>query len=121
METTSLLKSLPAAFCIALFRPWITDIHGNKMILISVIENIFILITMLLFLLKAKRKPIDSFIILTIFFVVLMYSLIGITTPVLGALVRYKIAALPFIYFLLIYFSDTEKLNSMIYKKLNRN
>ncbi|QQR94329.1 MAG: hypothetical protein IPJ93_10715 [Bacteroidota bacterium] len=47
-----------------------------------------------------------------VFYTLSLFELIGLVTPVMGAIVRYKIQALPFLFFLLIYLTDIEKLGS---------
>jgi hypothetical protein len=44
------------------------------------------------------------------FFTLTLGALIGWVTPVLGAIVRYKIPLLPFLLIIPIYYMDTEKL-----------
>ena len=43
-------------------------------------------------------------------FIVILFVLIGLTTPVLGALVRYKVPALPFLGILLLTAASNERL-----------
>ena len=46
-------------------------------------------------------------------FIVILFVLIGLTTPVLGALVRYKVPALPFIGILLLTAASNERLQTI--------
>jgi hypothetical protein len=41
--------------------------------------------------------------------IILLFILIGLTTPILGAIVGYRIVALPSLMFLLVYFYDRDK------------
>ena len=43
-------------------------------------------------------------------FVILLFTLIGLTTPILGAAVRYKIPAIPFLVIAFLFILDKQKL-----------
>jgi hypothetical protein len=84
-------------FFTTLFRPHIAEAHNAAMIPAS-IEN---LITVLLLVLSAvfySKKRSTNGLLLCVSFTLILFSLAGMTTPVLGALVRYKIPAQPFLY-----------------------
>ena len=57
----------------------------------------------------------DPFVLFCMIFTILLFILIGLITPVLGAIVRYRIVALPCLVFVLIYYYDRAKL----YKNLS--
>ena len=106
-ELSSILKNAPNAFMVTLLRPHLLEAH-NSMMLLSALENAFILILLIIniyFLVVGKRNatPIPPLIFLAVFFVIITFCLIGLVTPVLGAVVRYKVAALPFLLILLFY------------------
>jgi len=68
--------------------------------LISMLENLLIW-AMLLLILFRFRKPTDpNLVLFSLLFFVLIFTLAGIMSPVSGALVRYKVPALPFLVFL---------------------
>ncbi len=100
----SIIQHVPNAFATTFFRPFITDIHSNPLVLLSAIENIVIvLLCTLAIIFYQKPKLNDSgFFWMCLFFIFTLYVLIGLTTPVLGATVRYKIPALPFLGFVLL-------------------
>ena len=87
------------------------------MVLLAALENTFLLLVLAGLLLFYRRKglpqllPIHFF---SLFVILLIYTLIGITTPVLGAMVRYKIIALPFLLFLVISSCDSSRLPQQI-------
>ena len=55
---------------------------------------------------KTAEKPIFYF---CLFYFVIIFTLSGLTTPVLGALVRYKTPALPFFLIFLLYLINFDK------------
>ena len=109
---TSILQSSPRAFFNTLLRPLLTDVHGNPMILLSALENLLLLLIILLvvFAFKPCRKNEIQFVLFNVFFILLLFMLIGLITPILGAMVRYRIIALPSLIYLLVTFYDREKL-----------
>ena len=62
-----------------------------------------------------------KFIVFSLIFILTLFTIIGLTTPVIGALVRYKMPALPFFFFVLLSFiklkSISEKLNNHTFIK----
>ena len=107
----SLLKHSPTALFNSIFRPLPTDLHSLIMIP-PFMENMLILC--LLFLIIFYRDKLSKaflpYLFLIISFTVLLLTLVGLTTPVIGALVRYKIPALPFLFILIFYFLDSPKI-----------
>ena len=106
-EFFSILTNTPNAFLITLFRPHLLESH-NSMMLLSALENTLITILIFiniyfLFYKKEKRMIISPLLLVSFFFVIITFCLIGLVTPVLGAVVRYKVAALPFLMIILLY------------------
>lgn len=95
----SFLKNTPQAIFNGLFRPTFAD-EDKTFMKLCAIENYFLLFTIFLSIIFFKKPKNGewSFIILCISFTLLLAVLIGFTTPVLGALVRYKVPLLPFIF-----------------------
>lgn len=95
----SLLRTLPYAWLNVFFRPLPNDLH-SFLVVPDFVQNIvlFCVITMLFFK-KEKNLTFEqkNFILMSLFFVFILYSIIGLTTPILGAIVRYKIPGLLFI------------------------
>jgi hypothetical protein len=98
----SFLKAIPKGFTNSILKPLPWEI-SSKIHLISVFENLIILglITYVLSKYKKLKKTITknnyASTYAVIVFVVSLYCIIGITTPVFGALIRYKIPGLIFI------------------------
>ncbi|MGI8893342.1 MAG: hypothetical protein ACR2GN_07755 [Bacteroidia bacterium] len=114
----SLLISAPEAFKNTLFRPYFFE-SFSPLILLAGIENLLLIIILIFYLfhftiiLNDHQKPLLWF---SIFFVIILFVLIGLVTPVMGAMVRYKAPALPFLIGIFIILSDNEKINSILLK-----
>ena len=96
------LSAVPEAILNCFTRPLITK--GNQLIFLpSIIENtLLVALIILSFFSGLKRKvkltiETKNIFWFSVFFVLILFTIIGLTTPVSGALVRYKIPALPFL------------------------
>lgn len=107
----SIVKNSPVAFINTLFRPHILESH-SPFILLSALENIFIIafIAVVLFAIRIKKIKTSPLFYFSLFYFVFLFTLIGLITPVMGAMVRYKIQALPFLFFILLKLIDREYL-----------
>ncbi|MBL4656773.1 MAG: hypothetical protein JKX73_02150 [Flavobacteriales bacterium] len=118
----SFLKAAPIAFFNVLARPHLLE-AGNAMMLAAALENLLILSLMLLFIIFSKKNLEKwNFLFFCIGFVVILFTLIGMITPILGAVVRYKIPGLPLILIACLYMFDKEKFIAKfpVFKFLNR-
>ncbi len=100
-EWWSLISEAPGAFGRTLLLPMPQHAH-NFLMWFSVAENIFILLLMVFMLLNMKgvfMKNMSTFVISSFLFGVSIFMLSGLVTPIIGALVRYKVPGLPFIIF----------------------
>lgn len=105
----SFLKAIPSAILNTTIRPLPWEV-SQLMILPSIAENllvIFLILTMIVFYKKTSAKSIIWFCIV---FAVLTLIVIGLTTPVLGAIVRYRITAIPFFIFAILLHTNKENL-----------
>lgn len=109
----SLLANAPSAVMRVLVRPTLWD-SGSFFILLSAIENILLVVLAISCLLFPDRKQIHSYQLFcfSIFFVTCMYALIGLITPILGAMVRYKVPSLIFFIYIFLSVLDIDKLKS---------
>lgn len=111
LSAMSILLNVPAALWSAIIHPLITDAH-NPFALFSAIENLLMLCCLLLsitFSKKVKSRYLPLF-VLSVFFVVMLYILIGFTATTAGSLVRFKVPALPFLIFILVMLFDKSKI-----------
>lgn len=108
----SIVINSPMAFFNALTRPGIFDDLSNPMIAPAAIENTLLLLyTAWLFIARRKKQagPVQPLHLFSIAVVLLLLTLIGLITPILGAMVRYKIAIYPFLFFLIFTFTENRK------------
>jgi hypothetical protein len=93
-SSIQLIKNIPEALTNSAIRPWPTD-PGSKLKIISFLESI-LLFGFLIYAIWNRRKLNENeklivFGLLT--FACLLFLLIGWTTPVLGAIARYRFPA----------------------------
>lgn len=116
----SIVTNSPSAFFRTLFRPTVFEI-SNLMSVMAAVENLiimlFILLTIGYFNFKALK---NEYMWLALLFVLVLFTLSGLTTPVLGALVRYKAPALPFLGIALLYLLNFEKIELHTKKIMNK-
>lgn len=106
----SIMVNSLKAFSNTFLRPFLTDVHGNPMVLLSALENLLIVFMLIISVLSFRRvkKETIPFLMFNIVFVLLLFILIGLITPILGAIVRYRIVALPSLAFIFIHFYNRE-------------
>ena len=106
----SFILSAPEAFLNTLLRPHLLEI-SNLMMGLAAVENLVvigILLFTLFFIKSVKNIPWNLVAFATVF-VLLLFIVIGWTTPVLGAMVRYKVPALPFLMLIPLLLIDFDK------------
>jgi hypothetical protein len=97
------IACLPTGLFNALLRPLPHEINSPLMLLATT-ENMIIAISLVVVVVKnfpsiAQQPALFWF---SVSFVLILLSVIGMMTPVSGAIVRYKIQALPFLFFVLL-------------------
>lgn len=100
-EWSSLIVTAPGAFLRSLFLPMPWQAH-NLLMWFSVAENLFILLLLLLMLFAVKKsllRSLHAVVIALFLFGSFIFILSGWVTPIIGALVRYKVPGLPFVIF----------------------
>jgi hypothetical protein len=120
---SSLIVNAPNAVKNVVFRPTILEVK-NPLMLLAALENLIITIVLLisLYLLVKSKFNIKSYwTLIAFFFCISVFTLTGLVTPILGAIVRYKVPALPFFLFVMINYLPElnlgNKLNNLIKKK----
>jgi hypothetical protein len=107
----SVIKNSPQAFNNTFLRPYLWELK-SPMMLMAGLENIFIILFILTCIIFIK--PLASirweYVLFCFSFVAIQFLIIGETTPVLGAVARYKVPALPFLMIGFLFIMDKEKL-----------
>ncbi|MEX1188629.1 MAG: hypothetical protein WED33_05180 [Bacteroidia bacterium] len=120
-ELWSYLRNLPEALINAAFRPGILDAK-NSLQWFAAFENAFIVVCVILCI-GLYRKPINRFhenaVWFSLSFVLVLYTIMGLSTPILGTLVRYRMPALQFLFIAMVLLSDTDRLIRIIQELFN--
>ncbi|MGZ4056834.1 MAG: hypothetical protein ACXVPY_07960 [Bacteroidia bacterium] len=111
----SVIKNSPQAFINTFLRPYLWELKSPMMFMAG-LENIFIIAFILICIIFIK--PIASipweYVLFCLSFVAIQFLIIGETTPVLGAIARYKVPALPFLMIAFLFISDKNKLLKLL-------
>ena len=110
----SFLKNIIQGFLNAILRPLPWDIYSINLVP-NVLENCFILLFILICILFGKRNnfhPIGYFFFMYAF---ALLTIIGLVTPIMGSLVRYKIPAIPFLLMFFLLFLKKEKSKKILF------
>lgn len=114
-NATDLLSNSPKAFYNVLIQPTIFQVK-NWLQLIASFENLFLLLFIFLALFFYDRSMFKNkeILLFCFLFTLILFVLIGITTPSVGGMVRYKMPALPFLYAALFLLIDVSKLKKVL-------
>ncbi len=93
----SVLRHAPAGFFNSMFRPHFLEWHSPLM-LVAGIEKLIILFMLIYACIRPRNVSENEkrFLLFTLSFMLILFTTTGLSTPVLGALVRYNIPVLPF-------------------------
>ena len=96
-----MLKLMPAAINVSLFRPYIWEVRTSLMFL-AAIESLLVLLFSVLVVIHRKKQLLqDSFVIFCLIFSLSFAFAVGVSTYNFGTLMRYKLPALLFYLILL--------------------
>lgn len=115
-EVFSFLGNFLAGIYYGFFRPHLLEVY-SPVVALAALENLLVIIMFLYIVIKFDRNGIynSKMTIMALLFVILLMGFVGMITPVHGAIVRYKIPALPFLWFAFIHLAklpDSPKMNS---------
>ncbi len=111
-KNMDVIKSIPIALYNTTLRPFIWE-STSPFMLLNALENLLILVLLIISLLfKVKKIHHKNQLYFCLGFIITLFSIIGITTPVLGAIVRYKIPGLPILLISFLLILDLEKLKN---------
>ena len=107
---SSFAKLIPLSLFNVFCRPFFYDSHSFTELIAS-LENLFILLFFLFCFINSNfSNKNTNFLVCIICVVLLSFLLIGLTTTVTGAIVRYKVPFLPFLLMIPLFFLDVNKL-----------
>lgn len=108
----SVIRHTPNAWLNTFIRPYLWE-SKSPFVLISALENLlFIGLLILAFLYPNKRSVNWFYVLFSLSFVLVLFSIIGLTVPIFGALVRYKVPGLPFLAVALLLLIDFDTLKA---------
>lgn len=118
-------SKIPEALSVTYFQPFLWKAHSFNMLLTG-FEGLIYLCLFIYVLLKYRLKLFwyalqNPFLFLSLFYAILFGFAVGFTSYNFGALARYKIPALPFALFFLLFFAFNKKkyvLHQIHYKRL---
>lgn len=116
------VANTPSAILRTLLRPSVFE-PGSATMTMAAIENLLIvcILALCVIFMKIRNFSIHE-VWFCLSFIAILFVLTGLTTPVLGALVRYKMPALPFIGIAVLLLANNERLQPIekwVEKKLN--
>jgi hypothetical protein len=109
-QPTNMLLNMPGAFLYTLLRPHPFE-PSSLTGLVAALENLLILAALLLAIVHIRKPSRENMplLLFALSFVFILFTLVGLVTPVLGAVVRYKAPALPFLFICLVLMSRSRK------------
>jgi hypothetical protein len=110
----SVLKNTPVAILNVLFQPTLFSSHTFLQMLAAV-ENMWLLLLILLAMIFFDKKfsMKKEIVLFCLLFALFQIVMIGLTTPTVGAIVRYKATALPFLVTILLLCVDLSKISRL--------
>lgn len=115
---TNITRLLPEALQNSMLRPYVWE--GGKLFqLLFALENtlFLLLIALLLFFYKSPTGYRLQLCLCFLFIAIANYVIIGITVPVLGAIVHYRVIATPFLLLAVLLAVDIEKLKKALFPR----
>ena len=113
----SFLKITPKAFYNVLAKPFFNNTKSIMELMASIENLLYMLFFMLCFWFRSKKNINYNFLFLCVSVVVLSFLLIGLTTTVSGAIVRYKVPFVPFLLMIPLLFLDETRVLAWVKKQ----
>lgn len=111
----SFIKNSPEAIINTVFRPYIWELKSPLMLMAG-LENLLILgfIFLCIIFIKPLAEIRWEHVLFCMSFAIIQFLIIGETTPIIGAIARYKVPALPFLLIAFLFILDKNKLLNRI-------
>jgi len=110
---SSFAKIIPQSFYNVLFKPFFFDSHSILELMASMENLCFILFFIFCFIYRSKNKVDKNLLLFCITLIITSFILIGLTTTVMGAIVRYRIPFIPFLLLIPLLFLDTDSIKKI--------
>lgn len=110
---SSFAQMIPQAFVNVAFRPLFIDSHSFLEWIASLENFSFILFCIVCVVYRQKQMSYKPELYLCVSIVILSFILIGLTTTVMGAIVRYKVPFLPFMLMVPLFYLNTDALKQI--------
>jgi hypothetical protein len=112
-NANSLFCNVPNALFNAFFQP-LPNITLSKLQLMASLENVIFIVFAIVVLLFFRKKKVDKKLLYFLLsFTLILIILVGLTTPAVGAIVRYRIPASPFLMLAVLHIFDNKKAAKM--------
>lgn len=109
----SFAKLIPQAFYNVLCKPFFFDSHSILELMASMENLFFLLFFIFCFIFKSKIIVDKNMLLFCICLIITSFILIGLTTTVMGAIVRYRIPFIPFLLMIPLLYLDHNALNKI--------
>jgi hypothetical protein len=106
----SFIKNTPVALFNTFFRPHLLEARSPLLMLPAMENLLFALVLIFCLFFYKSNIPYLHMALLCLSYIVILFAITGLTTPVLGAIVRYKVPGLPFLFIALLFILDEKKL-----------
>ena len=110
---SSFAKIIPQSFYNVLCKPFFYDSHSVLEMMASMENLLFAGFFIFCFWFRSKDRIDLNLFVLCVTLVITSFILVGLTTTVLGAIVRYKIPFVPFLIMIPLLFLDTDRLKKI--------
>ncbi len=112
-KVSSFAEIIPQSFINVLCRPFFFDSRSILELMASLENLFFVLFFVLCFWFKTKEKIDMNLLICCIVLVITSFILVGLTTTVMGAIVRYKIPFIPFLLMIPLLYLDIDRIKKI--------
>ena len=109
----SFLLNIPQGLFNTLFRPLLWEAY-TPLIMLNAIENLLLIAFMICCFVLRKKEQVSNMMIYFLIYSLSLLTVVGMVTPILGSLVRYKIPALPFLLLFFLSIVDYSKLHKLV-------
>lgn len=110
--------NIPNAWLNTFIRPFLWEC-SSPFAIVNSIENLIIIGMIIISIIYRKQKIMNIYLLFCLTFAMSLFTIIGLTTPVFGAIARYKVPGLPFLLITLLFIIDLDKIKHK-YPLLNK-